>query len=81
MRIRISMVLHKIDIKIWDSEVRSKIQEWPKGLAIKFMLKIAFSLYVSPLGELTIFVEMKSKQIIVKTIKKSEIKNTNKCRL
>lgn len=45
------------------------------------MLKIAFSLYVSPLGELTIFVEMKSKQIIVKTIKKSEIKNTNKCRL
>lgn len=81
MRIRISMVLHKIDIKIWDSEVRSKIQEWPKSLAIKFMLKIAFSLYVSPLGELTIFVEMKSKQIIVKTIKKSEIKNTNKCRL
>lgn len=46
------------------------------------MLKIAFSLYVlSPLGELTTFVEMKSKQIIVKTIKKSEIKNTNKCRL
>lgn len=34
-----------------------------------------------PWENLTIFVEMKSKQIIVKTIKKSEIKNTNKCRL
>lgn len=50
-----------MDIRIWDSEVRGKIQEWSKlyllkynkGLAIKFISKIAFSLYVlSPLGEL-----------------------------
>lgn len=34
-----------------------------------------------PLENLTIFVEMKSKQITVKTIKKSEIQNKNKCRL
>lgn len=80
-----------MDIRIWDSEVRGKIQEWSKLYLLKYNTRPSHKIHLQkllflymcclPQENLTIFVEMKSKQIIVKTIKKSEIKNTNKCRL